>query len=396
MSPRLQQGRFLERGFRPFFLLAGLYALAAMALWLVMLLWGVGLWGPLDPLGWHAHEMLFGFATAAVAGFVLTAVPNWTGRLPLSGAPLAMMALLWLAGRVAVLSPIGVWPAAIVDVTFLVVLDLVVLREVVAGRNWRNLPVAVALAALIGANVVSWLEIAGTLPNHATGNRLGIATLILLICLIGGRIVPSFTRNWLAKRKAARLPAPFGAYDQAVLAVTLVAMVAWALRPEGPVLAAMLTAAAIGNLVRLARWCGLQTLSEPLLWILHVGYLWVPVGLGLAAGAAWEPGLVPAIGVLHAFTAGAATVMIVAVMTRATLGHAGRALTADRTTTATYVLILVAAVARVWASFDAGLYWHLLHVSGAAWIAGFALYLLRYAPIQLAITSRPTASKPSG
>ncbi len=383
MTQRTKSGGFLERGFRPFFLLAGVYATVAMALWLLVLRTGVVLPGPMDPLSWHAHEMLFGFAGAAVAGFVLTAVPNWTGRLPLSGVPLLLLVLLWAAARVLAAAPVP-WPlVAAVDVAFPVTLCAVVVREVIAGGNRRNLPVGVALGLLGVANAVDWLEWAFVLPDTGLGPRLGIAVLVALIALIGGRIVPSFTRNWLTQRKAERLPAPFGRFDQAVLIATVLALLVWVVRPQGWAVAVLLGVAGAANLVRLARWRGTVTAAEPLVWILHVGYLWIPLGLLLAAASAGWPGLVPEVAALHGLTVGAITVMIVAVMTRATLGHSGLPLHADWATTLVYLLLLTAAVSRVWAGVSDGLYLPLLLTSGGAWIGGFTLYLLRYGPIQI-------------
>ncbi|MQX38274.1 NnrS family protein [Roseospira navarrensis] len=388
MSPRIRGGGVLERGFRPFFLLAGVYAIAAMALWLLFLRGHVLLAGPMDPLSWHAHEMLFGFAGAAMAGFVLTAVPNWTGRLPLSGPPLLWLVLLWAAGRLLAVAPVPWALAAVVDVAFPVVLAAVVVREVHAGRNARNLPVGVAIALLGLANAVDWLETAYILPDTNTGPRLGIAVLIALIGLIGGRIVPSFTRNWLSKREGAALPAPFGRFDGAVLLVTVAALLAWVFSPEGWLVAALLALAGAANLARLARWRGPATGPEPLVWILHIGYLGIPLGLLLTAASVQWPGLIPEVAALHALTAGAITVMIVAVMTRATLGHGGQALHAGWMTTLVYLLLLTAALTRVWAGLSDGLYLPLLFTSGGTWIAGFTLYLLRYGPIQLGLAPK--------
>jgi uncharacterized protein involved in response to NO len=383
MTPRTKSGGFLERGFRPFFLLSGVYALVAMALWLLFLRGGVLLRGPMDPLSWHAHEMLFGFAGAAVAGFVLTAVPNWTGRLPLSGGPLLLLVLLWAAARVLAALPVP-WPlAAAVDVAFPVTLCAVVVREVIAGSNRRNLPVGLALGLLALANAWDWLESAFLLPDENIGPRLGIAVLVALIALIGGRIVPSFTRNWLAQRKTERLPAPFGRFDTVVLIATLLALLIWTVQPQGSAVAVLLGLAGVANLIRLSRWRGMATGAEPLVWILHVGYLGIPLGLLLAAVSAGWPGLVPEVAALHGLTAGAITVMIVAVMTRATLGHSGLPLHAGWATTLVYLLLLTAAATRVWAGLSDGLYIPLLLTSGGAWIGGFTLYLLRYGPIQV-------------
>lgn len=266
------------------------------------------------------------------------------------------------------------------DLAFLPLLAAACLREIVAGRNWRNLPVVGAFSLLAMADLVFWLERAGTLPFAGRGERLGIAVLVLLIGLIGGRIVPSFTRNWLAKRGAARLPAPFGRFDRLVLLLTAAALGVWAWEPLGWAAGALLGAAALAQLVRLSRWCGVDTGAEPLVWVLHLAYLWIPVGLTLAGAAAAFPALVPTSAGIHALGAGAVAQMILAVMTRATLGHTGHALIADRTTTAAYVLVWLAAAARIAAAFPTDHYEPLIYASAGLWTAAFVLYLLDYAP----------------
>jgi uncharacterized protein involved in response to NO len=371
----------LQLGFRPFFLAGPAFALVALGLWVANVTGWLMLEGPLDPLTWHAHEMLFGFAGAALAGFVLTAVPNWTGRLPLSGRPLALLWLLWLGGRVVLLVPAAPLAlAAALDLAFFAVLLLVVAREVAAGRNWRNLPVVAGLGVFGLADLLVWLEAAGLPLPYGLGQRLGIGLLLVMIGLIGGRIVPSFTRNWLAKRGAERLPVPFSKPDAAVLALTIAAVLAWSGAPFGPATALLLAAAALANAWRLARWRGLATSAEPLVWILHLAYLWVPLGLALAAAAAWDPARVPPSAALHALTAGAITLMVVAVMTRATLGHTGRALEADWATTLLYLLLTASAAARVAASLVPAAFHPLIAAAGVFWIVGFALYLAAYAP----------------
>ncbi|WP_263053787.1 NnrS family protein [Defluviicoccus vanus] len=371
----------LSYGFRPFFLLAGSWAAIALLLWMADLLGFVLLPTAFDPVSWHSHEMLFGFAAAAVAGFVLTAVPNWTGRLPLQGRPLLFLVGLWLAGRVAVTTSaiIGGWTAAVVDVAFLAVLLAAVAHEIVAGRNWRNLPIVAALAVLCGANVAFHI---GALTTHGTAAaaRLAIAVLIVLICLIGGRIIPSFTRNWLAKRGQGRLPASFNGFDKIALAVTLTAMACWTYEPQSSLTGVAAAAAAACNLARLARWAGERTTPEPLLWILHVAFLWVPVGLALLAITAFGGAVPPSAG-LHALTGGAIASMILAVMTRATLGHTGHDLHAGPSTTVIYLLVLVAGISRVWASLEPQLFTPLLITSALAWVAAFGVFLGVFGPV---------------
>lgn len=218
----------LRQGFRPFFLGAGTWSVAAMALWILTLQGYVAIPTAFDAVGWHVHEMLFGFVVAAIAGFLLTAIPNWTGRMPLQGVPLAGLVAVWLVGRLAVYVSawIGAGIAAALDLSFLALLLAVVLREILAGRNWRNLPIPVVLTGLLAANALTHLDAAGIAATGALGQRLAIGIVILLISLIGGRIVPSFTLNWLKKRGEARLPARFGPADRVALAFLIAALAA--------------------------------------------------------------------------------------------------------------------------------------------------------------------------
>jgi uncharacterized protein involved in response to NO len=373
----------LSYGFRPFFLAAGVSAPLALLVWLGVIAHGLAPPTAFSPAAWHAHEMLFGFAMAAVAGFLLTAVPNWTGRMPLNGWPLAALAGLWLAGRLAVAfgGRLGAAAAAALDLAFPLVLLTVILREVAAGRNWRNLPVCAALASLLLANLLMHLEPLAIAGSAALGHRLGIATLALLVALIGGRIVPSFTTNWLKRHGARSLPAPFGTVDKAALALALAALLAWVASPQGWPVGMLLLAAGAAQAARLVRWQGHRTLAEPLLWVLHLGYGWLALGVALIGVDAWT-GRFGAH--LHALTVGCFGTMILAVMSRATLGHTGRALTAGRTTTAIYVFVTLAAVLRVAADTASGAYLTLVALSGLAWITAFAIFLIVYGPMLLA------------
>lgn len=268
----------LSAGFRPFFLLAAIWACLAIPIWLATFA-GYGLiLGVFPPVIWHIHEMIFGFGAAAVAGVLLTAIPNWTGRLPLQGKPLAVLVLLWFAGRVAVLlSPLtGPAVAAVIDLAFPAIFLAAVAREIIGGRNWRNLPMLGALALLLIANLLMHFAPLGIAETADTGGRLGIATLLMLISLIGGRIIPSFTRNWLAEqRPGARLPAPFGIGDRIALGLMVVALALWTVLPGAAMTPWIEAGASLALFVRLARWRGSATLREPLLWVLHLGYAWL-------------------------------------------------------------------------------------------------------------------------
>ena len=288
--PRIRPGHgpaVLGYGFRPFFFAAALWGVLSMLLWLPAAAGLPVLATAFEPLAWHAHEMLFGFVGAAVCGFLLTAIPNWTGRLPLQGAPLAGLVLLWLAGRIAVAlsAEIGPGLAAAIDLSVWVALLGVVLREILTGKNWRNLPMAGALALFIVANALMHADVLGWAETGAAGWRLGMAVIIMLIVLIGGRIVPSFTRNWLAKRGPGPLPAPFGLVDRLTMAGSLIAVLAWAAVPDAVNTGILLALAAVLNAVRLGRWQGQRTAAEPLVLVLHLGYVWIPIGLALLAAS---------------------------------------------------------------------------------------------------------------
>ena len=326
--------------------------------------------------------MIFGFAAAAMGGFVLTAVPEWTGRAPLRGTPLALLAGAWLAGRVAVAVSglTGAAFAGVVDLVYPVALCAIALGEIRAGRNWRNLPVAAVFAVLAAASALEHLESAGALDLAGLGRRLAIADIAFMVTIIGGRVVPAFTRNWLAARGEAALPAPFGWPDRAALAATALAGLVWSVLPERPETAILALIAGLIHAVRLARWRGAATLGEPLVWVLHAGYGWLAVGFVLLGAAIVTPGL-PATAALHALTAGAFGTMILAVMTRASLGHTGRALHAGAGTTAAYVLVSLSAAGRVVSPMAGAAEPVLLTLSGLSWIAAFGLFVALYLPV---------------
>lgn len=368
----------LGAGFRPFFLGAAVWSALAMALWIPALTGAIGIPTRLAPVDWHVHAMLYGYVPAVLAGFLLTAIPNWTGRLPVVGWPLAALVVVWLAGRLAVAgsalvpSPL----AAAIDLAFLPLLALVAAREIVAGRNWRNLPVLAAVLLVAAGNLAFHLEAPSGAAAQGYGARLGLATIVFLVLLIGGRIVPSFTRNWLAQRGPGRLPAPLGRFDALALAAGGVALVGWIIAPDSPAAGVACLAAAALHLIRLWRWVGWRTTSEPLVTILHLAYLFAPTGFLLAGFAALGAG-VPTSAAVHAWTAGLIGTMTLAVMTRATLGHTGRKLTAGRATTAIYAAILAAATFRVAAAFTLQ-HAALLTASALLWIAAFAGFSLAF------------------
>jgi len=379
-GPRFSGPLLLRGGFRVFFPAAGLFAALAAPLWLALLAAGWSIPSPLAPPAWHGHEMLFGYVAAVIAGFLLTAIPNWTGRLPVAGGPLAALALLWLAGRAAMFAGAS-WPvaAAAVDAAFLVVLAGLAWREVIAGANKRNAPVCL-LISIIALGNAGWHWAVLTGGDGTPFERAALAAVALLIMLIGGRVTPSFTRNWMVKAGHERLPAPFGAFDKAALGAALAALLVWVPLPGGKVTGALFALAAALHAVRLACWRGWATTAEPLVLILHLGYAWLPIWLGLAA-AGMLAGAPDASSALHALTAGAAGTMTLAVMSRAMLGHTGRALTAGRATVAAYALVIAGAALRVAAPALPVDYVSAVVVAGLCWSAGFALYFAVYGPM---------------
>ncbi|HMM14369.1 MAG TPA: NnrS family protein [Parvibaculum sp.] len=373
---------FLSGGFRPFYLCGALYAALAVPFW-VLFLHGIVAPGgaPLEPLYWHAHEMIFGFLGAIVGGFILTAIPNWTGRLPVMGNPLGALLALWLAGRVgvALLGAGAITPAAalLLDLAYPAALVATTLREIVAGKNWRNLPV-VGLVAVFGlANLLFYISF-WTALDPMLAIRLALGGAAVLITLIGGRITPSFTRNWLAKGHGEPFPAPFGMVDRAALLLTGLSMLGWAIFVDGPAVGALLLLAGAVQLVRLLRWQGLRTASEPLVLILHIGYGWLVVSLLAMGAAALAPYAVNGSAALHALTAGAIGTMTLAVMTRSTLGHTGRALTADGGTVAIFVLVNLGAVLRIAAHLLPMNYVQATTIAGTFWSAAFLVFALKY------------------
>lgn len=369
-----------SHGFRPFFLFGAVYAGAMIPLWLAIFAGHVSLPTTFAPRDWHVHEMLFGYVVAVVAGFLLTAVPNWTGRLPIQGAPLGTLFGTWLAGRLATTfsGAIGWELALALDAIFLLLLAAAAAREIVAGRKWSNLKIVAIVALLAVVNIAFHLEAHFRgLAEYST--RAGVGLVVTLVCVIGGRIVPSFTRNWLARRAPGPLPVPFGRFDVVTMVAHVLAMLAWVVAPSGRVVAGALAVAGLLHLIRLARWAGYRTFSDRLVLILHVAYAFVPVGFFLSALSALDL-VVPGAGV-HAWTGGAIGTMTLAVMSRASLGHTGQALSASFFTQIIYASIVIAAVARICAALDPDRSIPLLTVSGFAWTVAFVGFALAYAPL---------------
>jgi len=353
-----------------------------------MTLHGSGLPGT-TPL-WHGHEMLIGFAMAAVAGFSLTAVANWTGRPAIQGVPLALLVVSWLAGRLAML--LSVWlPASLVfllDMLFPVLLGYLLSREIIAGRSRRNYPLIAILIVVAGCNALYHLGSGQWLPG---GDRLAvyllIHTLLLLVTIIAGRIVPGFTGNWLRQQGQVHLPIDSPTVNKAALLLTILVGLAASLIPMHPFTGVLAFIAALVHGFRLGRWKGFSTISNPLLFVLHAAYLWLPVGYALLGCAVFGWLFTPT-AALHALTMGAISSMVLAVTTRVALGHTGRPLQAARLTVLAYWLLMLAVLVRVLGPLSGENYMHMIDLSATGWVLAFAIFTWVYWPV----LSRPRAA----
>lgn len=385
----------LSFGFRPFFLMGALWAALAMILWIAMVSGLLSLPTRFDPVSWHAHEFLFGYLGAVIAGFLLTAVPNWTGRLPIAGWRLGGLCALWLVGRMAIAMSQAMPEVlvAILALAFPVTLSGLILREIVAGKNWRNLMVMGMLATFTLADLTFLIEAArGAYAAQGYGLRLGVAAALLMICVVGGRIVPSFTRNWLVKTDRRTRPAsPMQRLDKAILLVTVFGLAGWVLWPDRSSTGIMLIGLSALHTVRLFRWKGGSTLSEPLVWVLHAGYAMVPIGALVLGLGLLFPEAISLAASQHVWMAGALGLMTLAVMTRATLGHTGRELHAGPATLSIYLALIGSVAVRLVAGAVPDFAMPLYNLTAVLWIAAFGGFAAVYGPMLLG--ARPAGKR---
>lgn len=372
----------LSLGARPFFVLAALWAVVAIGLWPAVLTGKLALPSTFAPIQWHAHELIFGYTGAAMAGFVLTAVANWTGRPPVSGARLGTLVILWLVGRVAVACSATLPGIGFAALAFPALLAVLVDHQIEAAGNARNRKVVLLLAAFaladMGFHLCVWFDL-----DSAYAARGGMAILVLLILLVGGRVTPNFTRNWLKKNNLPVTIPETGRGDAIAMGLAIAGVIAWVIRPEAAALAPLHLLAGIATLWRLSRWQGWTIRRDALIAVLHLGYLFAGLGfLAVFTRAAW-PDTVPQAMVIHVWAIGAIGGMTLAMMTRATLGHTGGTLRADRITVAAFLLLPVALAARLGLAWWPDHFTGLLHLAATAWVAAFVLFLVRYAPALL-------------
>ncbi|OSQ35723.1 NnrS family protein [Thalassospira sp. MCCC 1A01428] len=372
--------------FRPLFLLAGLQAIIGVVWWLSSMIHG--LWAP--QLGttalWHGHEMIFAFGGAALGGFLLTAIANWTGRPPLQGRTIMLLTLCWLAGRVAMVyaANINLAVLLVAELAYFVVLIALAARELIAGKNRRNLKLLAVIAILAVIDALFVLAAKDGIQLDAEiFPRAGIFIFLVLIALIGGRIIPGFTRNWLiraGKLPGMAEPVSFNRFD-ALCMGTLIASAILAFTPWQQGAGIVLMATAVLHYARLGRWRGIHTTREPLVIMLHAAYFWLPTSLLLMGFALLRPDLYSLNDALHAGGAGAMACMIMAVGGRAALGHTGRALAAGKVFTIGFSLIWLATALRLIAPVAGNAYLTVLAAATLCWVGGWLLFVLRYAPI---------------
>jgi uncharacterized protein involved in response to NO len=323
--------------------------------------------------------MLFGFAVAVIAGFLLTAAQNWTGIRTPSGRPLAALFLLWLAGRLSFLVPgIPTELVAGIDLLFLPVLALTLALPILKARQLHNYPFPFMLLALAAANALVHAEALGISDTATLGLHLAVYVVVAMITVMGGRVIPSFTDNKLHTR-ARR----WKTVERLVPVVTVVALIAALVAADSPITALLAAVAAALHAIRLAGWYTPKFWSVPLLWILHLGYAWIAFGFALLALSA--AGLSPAaVSALHAFTAGGIGVLTLGMMARVSLGHTGRLLEPAPVMTRAFVAINLAALIRVTLPlFFPGVYMQIMTAAGLAWVAAFGLFVVVYAPMLL-------------
>lgn len=368
-------------GFRPFFFLASIWSALAVPLWMLSLLGAGGDLSAIFTRDWHVHEMLFGYVAAVIVGYMIIAGANWTGHYPVAGRPIILLVALWIAGRVAMLAYSMLGPAAaVIDSAFLILFALALWREQFAASNSRVLAPSIIITLLAIANVGFHARL--IVPDIGPiSERMTIGLITFLIALMGGRLVPSFTRNWMAQRKITRFPAPYGNFDIAALGATGAGIASWIFMPSAHLSGVLLTIAGIGLFIRLLRWRGWVAARDGMVLILHLAYFWCALGVIMLGASILLPSDVPGTAAIHALTAGMIGVMTLAVMTRTSRSHTGRERRADLATLLIYLFVNLAALTRTLAPFVSSGYTELLVLSAIFWSLAFGLFALAYGPM---------------
>lgn len=370
----------LSYAFRPFFLLNGVFAIFIVLVW-TLSLHGHGL-SIATPL-WHSHEMLIGFSLATVAGFSLTAVANWTGRPAVHGAPLALLLISWVLGRLVMFFS-GDLPGSLVfflDMIFPVLLTIILGREIIAGRSQRNYPLIIIMLVIAVLNALYHMGAMHLMPgSERFAIYLLIHSLVLLVAIIAGRIVPAFTGNWLRSQGKINMPVNSDVINKMSLLLTVIVGLAATFMPGSTITGVLAIVAALVHGFRLSRWKAFDTISNPLLFVLHVAYFWLPLGYALLAFSAFG-WVFSATAALHALTMGAIGSMILAVTTRVSLGHTGRPLQAARLTVFAYWVFMIAVLVRVFGPLSGTSYLLMIDISAVGWILSFAIFCWVYWPI---------------
>lgn len=373
----------LSETYRPFFLLAGLWGGISMIFWILIVTQILEISSVMADEIWHQHEMVFGFTAAAIAGFSLTALPSWSKRPRISGAKLGVLAVVWMLGRLVFLVPdsVGSLSVMIIDMAFLSILSLIACYYILGGKNWKNSPILILIIAFAVGNALVHLELVELYETAALGFQIAILSVVMLIAVIGGRVTPAFTRNWLVRKGSqVEIADPMQIFD--VIALLSLVIFTFSFLIFGNVLETAITAviAAFINLIRLLRWKFWAVLSEPIMWVLHLGYLWLIIGLAMIGlSYAWE-GVSSSVA-MHSFTVGGFGTFIFAMMTRATLGHSGREIKASMLTTMIYFFITASAILRISSSLIDGYSDLALKGAGLCWIFAFILFCIEYIPI---------------
>lgn len=374
---------FFAAGFRPFFLFAALQAAVMLPVWLLTFFGILSVGSNWNPVVWHAHSMVFGFAGAAIGGFLLTAVPNWTNSHHVSGKPLMVLFAVWLAGRVATAFAGGLPPllVAVLDLGYLPILAALLAKPLIEAKKWRNIAFLPILTVMWLADLCVHLEALIGSNTGLKGIYLGLFVVLLMIVIVGGRIVPSFTENWLRMQGQPIRMVPVDWIEKGGAAGSLIlAAIAQLAAPSSPAAGLLALLAAGVHGYRLSRWHGLKTFSSPILAVLHVGYFWMVLGFALLGLSAFIPDF-PASAAVHALTAGSVGTMVMGVMSRAALGHSGRPLQLAPATVVAYALISLGALLRVVAPVIPGAMTILTLAGGLTWMAGWVVYAVVYFPI---------------